>query len=349
MQARLIRNGIDLAIEERRALLPGWTIQHIALNGGNDETGEPSSQVEASNAHGAAYDASVFAYIGPYTSGAAMVSLPILNQAGLLQALPVATWPGLTQSGWAQGEPGRYYPSGSRHAVRLMPPDSAQARVAAAKAQELGATNAVVLFDDSDYSKGMAAAFQDEAMRLGMTAGNAVGLTEYPPDWTRQVEQVDVVFIAPSSLSIAQAAAEQIARHTPRIGVFTTDLLLSDRLSEGARDHLEGWYVTFNGEALPGESARFTEFEARFQGRFGVPPSQYAVNAYDVTAAVLEAAANVGIDRQRILQEVLNGEYEVAVGRPLAFEPSGDREGGAIAMYRLVNGDFELLEKIEAP
>ncbi len=349
MQANLIRHGIDLAVEERRALLPGWTIDHVALDGGDDETGEPSSQVEASNARGAANDARVFAYIGPYTSGAAMVSLPILNRAGLLQALPVATWPGLTQSGWAQDEPDRYYPSGSRHAVRLMPPDSAQARVAATKARELGATSAVMLFDDSDYSKGMAAAFQDETAKLGITGVGTVSLVAPPADWITMVDQADIIFVAPSSLSIAYTAASMIAEHPPRLAVFTTDVLLNDRLSIEARSHMEGWYAIFNGDPTPGDPQRISEFAATFQDRFGVAPSQYAVNAYDVTAAVLETATDMGADRQKIRQAVLTGEYEAAMGGSLAFEPNGDKQGGVLAVYKLVNGDFELLEEIEAP
>jgi ABC-type branched-subunit amino acid transport system substrate-binding protein len=344
-----MRQGIELAIEDWRAVLPGWTIEHVALDGGDAESGEPSSQVEASNARGAANDKSVFGYIGPYTSGAAMVSLPILNQAGLLQVLPVATWPGLTQSGWASEEPGRYYPTGSRHAVRLVPPDSAQARVAARKARELGAASALVLSDESDYSKGMVAAFQDEATRLGMTVVAGTNLSAATAEWTLPGKQVDMVFVAPSSLSMAERAGVIIAQDPPRIGVFATDVLLSDRLSEAARNTMEGWYVTFNGDPTPGGSQRFSEFAAKFHDRFGVPPSQSAINSYDVTAAVLETASQVGVDRHKILEAVLTGEYEAGVGGALAFEPGGDRQGGYLTLYRLVNGNFELLGEIEAP
>lgn len=216
-QADLIRGGIDLAIEERRAGLPGWKIEHVALDGGDDETGETSARAEAANARGAVNDESVFAYVGPYTSGAAMVSLPILNQAGLLQALPVATWPGLTASGWASGEPGRYYPTGAPHTVRLMPPDSAQAHGAARKGHELGATAAVVMADESDYSKGMAASFRDEAQGLGITVVETVSLAAPIADWTSLLEDADMVFLAPSSLAIADKAAQGIAGHPPRV------------------------------------------------------------------------------------------------------------------------------------
>ncbi len=348
-QANLIRNAIDLAIDESRYLLPGWKIEHVALDGGDDETGETTAKVEAANARGAANDPSVFAYIGPYTSGAAMVSLPILNQAGLLQGLPVATWPGLTQTGWAHGEPERYYPTGTQTMVRLTPPDSAQARVAARKAHALGATTAVVVSDESDYSQGMADTFKDEAGRLGIEVLVMVNISQDPPNWTAASQPVDAIFFAPSSLSIAEAAAVQIGEHPPRIGVFSTDVLLSDRLSTTARRQMEGWYISFNGDLTPGEPDRFSAFARKFEDRFGVAPTQAAVNTYDLTAAVLDAASRVGVHRQKILEEVLAGRYEAGVGGPLSFNPNGDRQGGELTLYRLTNGEFQVLEEVPAP
>src|SRR5207249_9289757 len=96
----------------------------VALNGGEGENGDWTREREQANATMAANDPSVVAYIGPYTSGATGVSLPVTNRANLLQLSPTATWPGLTMSGWNEGEPASYYSTGKRTFVRLMPPDS---------------------------------------------------------------------------------------------------------------------------------------------------------------------------------------------------------------------------------
>jgi branched-chain amino acid transport system substrate-binding protein len=348
-QAALIRDSIDLAIDDKRSLLPGWQIEHIALDGGDDETGEWSARNEAANARGAARDPSVVAYIGPYASGGAMVSLPILNQAGLLQALPVATWPGLTQPGWIAGEPGRYYPTGAQTMVRLMPPDSAQARVAARKAKDIGASAALIVSDGSDYSNGMASTFKDEAEKLNAAVVGPLDVRASAEEWSNALAKADVVFFAPSDLSIAVTAASRIAEHPPSIGVFATDVLLSDRLSRQDRASMQGWYVTFNGDATPGGPGRFGEFAGRFEQRFGVQPSQYAANAYDVTAAILAAAARVGIDRGKILEEVLRGSYDEGVTGPLRFEANGDIRGGSLTLYRLLGGEYVRQEALAAP
>lgn len=345
----MISRAIDLAIDETGLTLPGWRLEHLALDDGGDETGDWSARKEEANARAAARDPSVIAYIGPYTSGAAAISLPILNQAGLLQGLPIATWPGLTQAGWAAGEPERYYPTGVQTMVRLMPPDSTQALVASIKAHRLGAATALIVHDGSDYSLGMAAAFQGAAETLGIRVTGRANAGAGSEDWWSSVVEADVVFLAPSNLSVAAAAARGLATEPPRMAVFSTDVALSDQLSQEDRQLMEGWYVVFNGDATPGEPGRFEDFDRRFRARYGEQPSQYAANAYDLTAAVLEATRRVGPDRGKIATEVLSGTYEAAIRGPLRFAPNGDVQGGQLTLYRLSGGKFVVQEELAVP
>jgi branched-chain amino acid transport system substrate-binding protein len=348
-QARLISRAIDLAIEENGSTLPGWTLEHLPLDGGDDETGDWSARKEEANARAAGADPSVIAYIGPYASGAAAISLPILNEAGLLQGLPVATWPGLTQEGWAAGEPGRYYPTGVQTMVRLMPPDSAQAIAAASKAHQLGAGTAFIIHDGSDYSLGMAAAFQGAAEKLGINVAARINAESSSEGGWGNAEAPDVVFVAPSNLTVAVTAARRISANPPRISVFSTDVVLSDQLSQEGRQLMEGWYVVFNGDASPGDPARFEDFASRFERRYGEQPSQYAANAFDLTAALLEATRRVGPDRGKIASEVLAGTYEDAISAPLRFDAHGDAAGGHLTLYRLTGGEFVEQEELAVP
>ena len=79
-------------------------------------------------------------YIGPYNSGAAKISMPILNEAGLLQVSPAVTWPGLTKKveGGDPDEPDIYRPTGKITFCRVCPADDIQGPLAAdfAKDQE---------------------------------------------------------------------------------------------------------------------------------------------------------------------------------------------------------------------
>ncbi len=70
------------------------------------------------------------AYIGDLNTGATELSLPILNQAGIVQLTPGSAYPGLTDKVTGvtvtPGEPSRYYPQG-RSLFRLVPNDIIQA------------------------------------------------------------------------------------------------------------------------------------------------------------------------------------------------------------------------------
>jgi branched-chain amino acid transport system substrate-binding protein len=113
-----IKQGIQLAFDEvGPAQVGGPQLDLVILDDG-DEAGQWQPDKEADNAQqavgekSARADETALAYLGPYHSGAAKVSIPILNRAGLLQISSSATWPGLTKPGFAQSEPGIFYPTG---------------------------------------------------------------------------------------------------------------------------------------------------------------------------------------------------------------------------------------------
>src|SRR6266536_1942101 len=67
-------------------------------------------------ANGAAADPNIMVYIGHFNSGAAKISIPVLNQVGLVMISPANTYPGLTKPGKGNAnEPGDYYPTGFRN------------------------------------------------------------------------------------------------------------------------------------------------------------------------------------------------------------------------------------------
>ena len=83
------------------------------------------------NANEAVKDPDVMVYIGTYNSGAAKISMPILNKAGLLMISPANTWPGLTKPGMGDpGEPEIYRPSGKVNYFRVVPADDLQGPLA---------------------------------------------------------------------------------------------------------------------------------------------------------------------------------------------------------------------------
>ena len=105
---------------------------------GRSNTGQTTA-----NARKVATDSKAVYYIGEFNSGASEVSVPILNQAGMPQVSPGNTYVGLTDwplPGSAPGEPQKYYPTGTRTYLRIVPIDSIQAAADLMAMKEAGCT-----------------------------------------------------------------------------------------------------------------------------------------------------------------------------------------------------------------
>lgn len=140
-----IQRGIQLALHQSHSRVARFKIRYRALDDSIVKrsrrgkvlvfkgTGWNPHQTVA-NAERAARNPQAVAYIGDLDSGATMLSLPILNEAGIAQLTPGSGYPGLTDSykGITQsGEPGKYYPQPStRTLLRLIPSDMVQASAA---------------------------------------------------------------------------------------------------------------------------------------------------------------------------------------------------------------------------
>ena len=121
-------NGIKLALSQANNKAGQWTVKYQSLDDSTAAAGEWDPTQTAANARKAAADTKTVYYIGEFNSGASEVSIPILNQAGIPQVSPANTYVGLTtnEPGSAPGEPQKYYPTGTRTYLRIVPIDSIQ-------------------------------------------------------------------------------------------------------------------------------------------------------------------------------------------------------------------------------
>jgi ABC-type branched-subunit amino acid transport system substrate-binding protein len=327
------RQAIDLALGSR----PGAAsvrFEHVALEGGSDENGEWTTAVEERNARAAAGDPSVVAYIGPHNSGATGAALPITGRAGLLTGGVAATWPGLTQAGWERGQPEKFYPSGVRHFVRLVPPDSVQAEAAAEWAEADGRTNVIVMQDGSTYSEAM-------ARELGRhLSGRASGPVLVPATGERVIMPdlvgYDAVFVAPSSVQSAGRLA--IALAESGLPVYTTDVALDPQFLELAGGAVEGWHIVGNaGDPTTPIIAQLFPDTPEHLAR-----NRTALSAYVMARLVAEAVDAGHMDRTGVLDYVRG--KRLRDGTPL-FDEAGDPTVWAAAGYRASGGSFQAVRE----
>ena len=108
-QTQTIVNAEQLRLAQANNQACGgkYTISYEAWDDASAAQGQWDPAVETENGNKAAADPSIIAYLGTFNSGAAKLSIPILDQAGpLVMISPANTYPGLTKPRLCPGRAG---------------------------------------------------------------------------------------------------------------------------------------------------------------------------------------------------------------------------------------------------
>jgi branched-chain amino acid transport system substrate-binding protein len=157
--ARAVLAGERRALAEAGGRAGGLRIRLRELPSTADEPDHPwDPALVSTNAHRAADDPSAIAYLGELDYGATAVSLPITNDAGLLQVSPGDGLTSLTNrpAGRPRAGPERYYPSERRSFVRVGPSDRDEAAWLVERAGASGAQRLALVFDREIYGRELA-------------------------------------------------------------------------------------------------------------------------------------------------------------------------------------------------
>ncbi len=136
--------------------------------------------VVADNARRAAQDSTAIAYVGELESGATRISLPITNQAQMLQVSAASTAVDLTRESSASDDvPQLAQPTGERTFGRVIPDDEKQAGAGAVWADELGFDECEVSRRSGEFGDTVGDEFTEEAEALGIAIGGAGAICRY--------------------------------------------------------------------------------------------------------------------------------------------------------------------------
>ncbi len=118
-EGRAVRRGALDALSQARGTAGGVRVRAVILDDTAD--GRWSPVATAANARSAVEDTSSIAYIGDIDDGATRTSLPITNEASILQVSPGSTAVDLTRHVSSRLSPELYRPRGDQTFVRLVP------------------------------------------------------------------------------------------------------------------------------------------------------------------------------------------------------------------------------------
>lgn len=311
-QTQTIVNAMQLRVDQAGGKACGgkYTIVYEAWDDASAALGKWDPAVETENANKAAADKSIVAYLGTFNSGAAKLSIPILNQAGpLVMISPANTYPGLTHSATGlteADEPDKYYPSGTRNYARVAGTDDNQGPVAVNLLLSLGVKTLYILDDQEVYGKGVADSVNQAAQAAGLTVIAQEGYDPKAADYKALMTKIstsndggapDAIFLgAIVDNNSAQILKDKVAiiGDNEKVKFVGPDGIFTAALIEGAgADVAEGVYATTPGLAFKDIGEAGKKFYADYAAKFGETKEPYAIMGYDAMSAALQAIENV--------------------------------------------------------
>jgi branched-chain amino acid transport system substrate-binding protein len=176
-------DGARLALEQAQGRAGSIQVRATFLDDAKGRVWDPVAV--GANARQAVQDSAAAAYIGELDSEPTRASVPITNDAGLVQVSPGAGGVDLTQpaAGYPDS-PDRYQPSGSPNFARTVPADDVVVAAAANWLSELGATAALAGSKGTPFENLAASEFRTSASAHGIQVvgnvprGSRVALVE---------------------------------------------------------------------------------------------------------------------------------------------------------------------------
>ena len=342
-------NGIKMAIAEVGGKIGDYTIAYEDWDDASPERGQWDPALEAANAQHAVKDTDVMAYIGTHNSGAAKISMPILNQAGIVMVSPANTYPGLTKPGTGEAnEPAVYRPSGKINYFRVVPADDIQGDVAATFAKETGFKKVFILDDRELYGKGVAGVFERVAKKLGMTVAGHEGIDAKAANFRSLVTKIkstgaDLVYFGGTTQSGAGQLAKDLVAGGAKVKIMMPDGCRETALIESAgQENLEGRaYVTFGGLPPSQLRGKGREFYEAYKKKYNAEPEAYAVYGYESGLVALTGIQRAGKkDREAIRAAVASlRDMDGALGK-WSFDANGDTSVKVMVVEEIKNGQF---------
>jgi branched-chain amino acid transport system substrate-binding protein len=232
---KAVAAGARLALSDAGGRAADRDVRLVQLDASklDSKTWDPAA-VEA-NAKRAAADPTTIAYIGELDQGGSAVSVPVTNDAGFLQVSPLDGLTTLTrdQPGAAPGTgPDRYYPSGKRTFLRLVPRDALQASELVDWARARGAGRLAIVQDAEVFGRSLA---QQVAVAAGRAHLPVTDLSEPHddpasfPDFARKlaIQRPDAVIYTGIGDPTAGQLLSAIGRALPGARLYGSSALAS--------------------------------------------------------------------------------------------------------------------------
>ena len=343
-------NGMKLALAEAHNKAGNFTVKYTELDDSTAAAGKWDPGQTQANARQAATDPKAVYYIGEFNSGASEVSIPILNDAGLAQVSPANTYVGLTTSlpGSAAGEPTKYYPSGTRTYLRIVPIDSIQAASDLMAMKQAGCTKVAVANDKEAYGSGLATLLGLEKGFYGVNIVSNTGIDPTAANFRTYASTIasqgaNCFFFAGIVSNGAVQITKDVNAAIPAAKIFGGDGVCTSSYTEASQGGVPAsidpkiycTVATQNLDAYPGGKT----FLSAYKAMYGTAnPDPYAIYGYEVMKLGLDTIASLGANggnKADVLKALFAIKDRSSVLGTYGFNKDGDTTLKSYGVYKV--------------
>jgi branched-chain amino acid transport system substrate-binding protein len=359
----------DALVESIREILDGktvgdFTIKYTDLDDSSAAAGgDWDGAVAQQNATTAANDPDAMVFIGHFNSGAAKLTIPILNAACLVMISPANTYPGLTtavEGVTEPGEPESYYPNGYRNYTRVISTDNKQGGAGAAWAKELGATKAYVLDDTQVYGKGLARSWALFASELGIEVvssdGTSEGFDADATDYAALAQKIkdsgaDFIYIGSITGQNTGKLWKDLRAAMPDIKIMSGDGVFEASFYDGTGEAGNSTYLTFGGVGPNEQTSEagkqwVADYKAAHDGN---DPPVYGIYGAAAAQLAMDALTRAGTnDRYEVLKAVFATKDFASYLGTFSINEEGDSSLAEATGYQIVDSWPPKFEKVLA-
>jgi branched-chain amino acid transport system substrate-binding protein len=339
--AAAVASGARLALEDAHSRAGDRDLRLVQMDNSKPEGPTWDPAVVEANAARAAKDPTAIAYIGELDQGGSAVSIPVTNEAGILQVSPLDGLTTLTrqQPGAVQGTgPARYYPSGKRSFLRLVPRDALQAEELVDWAREQGGQRIAIVQDDQVFGRALAQQVAVAAERLKLPVTDLAEPHDDPAgfdEFARKLaaKRPDVVIYTGLGDATSGLLLQAIHRALPGASLFGSSALAHSQPTPPGLPE-----VQLLSPLLP--TRQYGPRARRVLRRLGPRPrgsGAEALYGYEAMRIVLDSIASVGAeagDRAAVARAALSPRARVSVIGPFRVLATGDVAPASFAAYR---------------
>jgi branched-chain amino acid transport system substrate-binding protein len=340
VQSQDILRGEKLALKEAGGKVGQFKIRLVSLDDATAQAGTWTPEQTAANARKALGDDSTIAYLGEYNSGASAISLPILNEGMVPQVSPATIATGLTTTGPGadEGEPEKYYPTGERTYVRVVPRDAVQGAALATLMQDEGCEQAYLINDQEVYGEGLAASTEAAAKTIGLEVIGNEGIEKTSPNFRSTADKIasegaDCVVFTGITANGAVQLFKDLAAGLPDAKLFgssgVAEAAFTDPAEGGIPSKVAARVVitaaTLPRDRYPPEGQKFFRDFEREYGEEN--PATFAIYGYEAMALVLDAMKRAGAqanNREAVLKELFATSGRESVLGTYDIDRNGD-------------------------